>query len=72
MKRAILTVLAGAAVALAPVGIPPAQAHAGDDPCAGITNPAAYQDCISDYITRREQTQCDASSNHGQLGQLCG
>lgn len=72
MKRAILAVSAAAAVALAPLGIPSAQAPAGDDPCASITDPAAHQDCINDYINRREQTQCDASSNHGQLGQLCG
>jgi hypothetical protein len=71
MKRAIMGVSAATAIALAPLCIPPAQAHAGD-PCAGITNPAAHQACIGDFVKRREQTQCDASPNHGQLGQLCG
>ena len=71
MKKAILGVSAAAAIALAPLCIPRAQAHA-DDPCVGITDPAAHQDCINDFFQRREQTQCDASSNHGQVGQLCG
>ena len=71
MKRAVMGVSAAAAIALAPVCIPPAQAHA-DDPCVSITDPDAHQACIDDFIQRREQTQCDASSNHGQLGQLCG
>jgi hypothetical protein len=71
MKRAIFGLLAAAGLVLAPLCIPLAQAHA-DDPCAGIIDPAAHQDCINDFIQRREQTQCDASSNHGQLGQLCG
>ena len=71
MKRAIFGVLAAAAFTLAPLGIPPAQAHA-DDPCADITDPAAHQACVDDFVQTREQRQCDASSNHGQLGQLCG
>jgi hypothetical protein len=71
MKRAIMGVSAAAAIALTPLCIPPAQAHA-DDPCVSITDPDAHQACIDDFIQRREQTQCDASSNHGQLGQLCG
>jgi hypothetical protein len=71
MKRALMGVSAAAAIALVPLCIPPAQAHA-DDPCVSITDPDAHQACIDDFIHRREQTQCDASSNHGQLGQLCG
>ncbi len=71
MKRAIMTVSAAAAIALAPLCIPPAQAHA-DDPCVSITDPAAHQACIDDFIFRRETAQCDASPNHGQVGQLCG
>ncbi len=71
MKRATFGLLAAALLALTPLCIPPAQAHA-DDPCAGITDPAAHQDCISDFVQSREQRQCDASSNHGQLGQFCG
>jgi hypothetical protein len=72
MKRAILGVSA-AAIALAPLCIPPAQAHA-DDPCVSITDPAAHQACIDKFQRdiRREKTQCEASPNHGQLGQLCG
>jgi hypothetical protein len=75
MKRAILGVSAAAAIALAPLCIPPAPAPApahADDPCVSITDPDAHQACIDDFIQRREQTQCDASSNHGQVGQLCG
>jgi hypothetical protein len=71
MKRAILGVSAAAAVALAPLCIPPAQAHA-DDPCVGITDPAAHQACIENFIYKRETSQCEASPDHGQLGQLCG
>ena len=49
MKKAILGVSAAAAIALAPLCIPRAQAHA-DDPCVGITDPAAHQDCINDFL----------------------
>jgi hypothetical protein len=73
MKRAILGVSAAAVIGLAPLCIPPAPAPAhADDPCVSITDPAAHQACIDDFIQRRETNQCDASSNHGQLGQLCG
>jgi hypothetical protein len=74
MKRAIMGVSAAAAVALVPLGIPPAQAHAGD-PCVSITGPAAHRACIDEYLRnfyRREMAQCDASPNHGQVGQVCG
>lgn len=71
MKRATFGLFAAALLALTPLCIPLAQAHAGD-PCAGITDPAAHQDCINDFVQTREQRQCDASSNHGQLGQFCG
>ena len=56
MKKAIMAVSAAAAIALAPLCIPPAQAHA-DDPCVSITDPAAHQACIDEYmrdIYRRE------------------
>jgi hypothetical protein len=53
MKRAILGVSAAAAIALAPLCIPPAPAHA-DDPRVSITDPAAHQACIDDFIQRRE------------------
>ncbi len=67
MKRAILGVSAAAAIVLTPLCIPPAQAHA-DDPCVRITDPAAHQACLRD-IYRREHRQCEASPNHGQIGQ---
>ena len=71
MKRAIMGVSAAAVIALAPLCIPPAQAHA-DDPCVSITDPDAHQACIDDFVQRREKAQCDASPHQGQLGQLCG
>ena len=76
MKRRITGVSAAAATALAPLGIPPAQAHAdADDPCVSITDPAAHQTCMDEFLRdfyKREMAQCDASSNHGQIGQVCG
>ncbi|WP_156746708.1 hypothetical protein [Mycobacterium sp. E2733] len=72
MKKALLGVSAAAAIALAPLYIPPALAHAVDNPCAGITDPAAHQACIDQYlrdIYKREHRQCEASPNHGQTGQ---
>jgi hypothetical protein len=74
MKRALMRASAAAGIALASLCIPPAQVHA-DDPCEGITDPAAHQACIDKYLDdlrRRELSQCEASPNHGQLGQLCG
>ena len=72
MKRAIAGVSAAAAVALAPLCVPPAQAHA-DDPCLSITDPVARQACIDqqDDPIRRYQGNCDASPFFGQEGQLC-
>jgi hypothetical protein len=77
MKRAILGVSAAAAIALAPLCIPPAQAHADDPPCVSITDPAARQACIDEFlrlrdIYRRVVAECQASPNHGQVGQVCG
>jgi hypothetical protein len=71
MKRAILGASAAAAIALAPLCIPPAHADP-IDPCVSITDPAAHQACIGDFVKRREKAQCDASPHQGQLGQLCG
>ena len=77
MKRAIMGVSAATAIALAPLYIPPAQAHA-DDPCVGITDPAAHQACIDkfprDNLMRRYLLgDCEgASPLDGQLGQVCG
>jgi hypothetical protein len=73
MKRAIMGVSAAAAIALAPLCIPPAQAHA-DDRCVS-TNPAAHQACIDgfprDNPMRRYQGNCEASPLYGQEGQFC-
>jgi hypothetical protein len=72
MKRAIMGVSTVAAVLLAPLCVAPAHAHA-DDPCVGITDPAAYQACTDrrDNPMRRYQGNCDASPLYGQEGQLC-
>ena len=77
MKRAILGASAVAAIALAPLCISPAQAHA-DDPCIGITDPAAYQACIDGNSLRDNQRQryqlgdCSgASPRDGAMGQVC-
>ena len=72
MKRILAGMTALAAVGLAPLCVPTAQAHA-DDPCVGITDPVAYQACIDrrDNPTRRYQGNCDASPFYGQEGQLC-
>ncbi len=59
-----------AAIALAPLCIPPAQAHA-DDPCSGITDPAIHQGCVDGLRLRRFQGDCQASPLNGQLGQVC-
>ena len=74
MKKTLVGASAAAVIALAPFCIPPAQAHA-DNPCASITDAAAHQGCINDSrrdFYRREIAQCEASPNHGQVGQLCG
>jgi hypothetical protein len=73
MKRAVMGVSAAAAIALAPLCIPPAQAHA-DDRCVS-TNPAAHQACIDGFLRddplRRYQGNCEASPLYGQEGQFC-
>ncbi|GAA4291534.1 hypothetical protein [Mycobacterium paraffinicum] len=74
MGRAIAASVA-ALIALAPLCIPPAQARA-DDPCAGITDPTAYQDCINrssadDTMHGPRMGNCEASPDYGQLGQIC-
>jgi hypothetical protein len=71
--KAIMGVRAAVAIALAPLWIPPAQAHA-DDPCVSITDPA-HQACSDEFLRgfyRREKAECEASPNHGQVGQVCG
>ena len=76
MKKALVGVLAAAAIALAPLCIPPAQAHA-DDRCASITDPAAHQACIGSLrdnpMRRYHLGNCEgASPIDGQAGQVCG
>jgi hypothetical protein len=77
MKRVIMGVSAAAAITLAPLCIPPAQARA-DDPCVSVTDPAAHQACIDGFLPhnpmRRYQLgDCEgASPLDGQVGQVCG
>jgi hypothetical protein len=73
MRKVILGVSAAAAIALAPLGILPARAHSGD-PCASATDPVAHQACIDKLreFWLRERRACEASPNHGQVGQVCG
>ena len=77
MKRALMGVSAAVAIPLAPLCIPPAQAHA-DDPCVSITVPAAPQACIDKFprgnsMRRYPLGDCEgASPIDGQVGQLCG
>jgi hypothetical protein len=72
MKRAIMGASASAVIALGPLCIPPAQAHA-DDPCVSVTDPAAHQACIDDpmHTYRRGDGECQANPDYGQVGQFC-
>ena len=75
MKKALMGASAAAVIALAPLCIPPAQAHA-DDPCVSITDPAAHQACIDesrpgDAIHRGQMGDCQASPDYGSEGQFC-
>ncbi len=74
MKRAMGASVA-AAIALTPLCISQAQAHA-EDPCVSIIDPAAHQACIdappTDDSTRGPRMgDCQASPDYGQLGQFC-
>lgn len=73
-QRAILGVSATAAVALAPLCVPPAQAHA-EDPCISVTEPAAHQDCIDEFLRdhpmHRYRGECQSSPRWGAEGQFC-
>ncbi len=74
MKKAMGASLA-TAIALTPLGISSARAHA-EDPCVSITDPAAHQICIdksqTDDSTRGPRMgDCQASPNYGQEGQFC-
>jgi hypothetical protein len=66
---------AAAVIALAPLCMPPAQAHA-DDPCVSITDPAAHQACIDasppdNPIDGFRMGDCQASPDYGAQGQFC-
>jgi hypothetical protein len=63
--------IAAAVIALFGWPTAPAQAHA-DDPCVGITDPVLHQACIDNYRDLYERRACEASPNHGQVGQVCG
>jgi hypothetical protein len=82
MKKALMGPSAAAVIALGPLCIPPAQAHA-DDPCVSITDPAAHQACIDESLRdnpirryqrdcplHRYQCECQSSSLYGQVGQF--
>ena len=67
--------LVATVIALAPLCIPPAPAHA-DDPCTNITDPAAHQACIDKSMTDDSMLgprmgDCQASPDYGQVGQFC-
>ena len=75
MRKALMGASAAAVIALAPLCIPPAQAHA-DDPCVSITDPAAHQACIDGSLTddpmqRSRMGDCQASPDYGSEGQFC-
>jgi hypothetical protein len=74
MKKALMGVSAAAAIALGPLCIPPALAHA-DDPCVTITDPAARQACsdesLRDDPLRRYRGNCESSPYFGPEGQVC-
>lgn len=77
MKKALMGASVAAAIALAPLCIPPAPAHAGD-PCVSVTDPAAHQTCIDNFLhgnpmRRYPLGDCEgASPIDGQVGQVCG
>ena len=75
MKRALMGASAAAALGLAPLCIPPAEAHA-DDPCVSITDPAAHQACVDESLPdhptdRPRMGECQASPSYGAEGQFC-
>jgi hypothetical protein len=74
MTKALLGASAAAVIALAPLCLPPAQAHA-DDPCVSVTDPVAHQACIDglppDDPARRWQGDCQSSPDRGAEGQIC-
>ena len=76
MKTAIMCASAVVSITLASLGISPPQAHAEDDPCAGITDAAAHQACVDGFprdnpMRKSQLGNCEASPIYGQVGQLC-
>ncbi len=74
MKKALMGASAAAVIALAPLCIPPAQAHA-DDSCVSITDPAAHQACSDESLRHdpmhRYQGNCQSNPDYGAEGQVC-
>jgi hypothetical protein len=75
MNKALMGASAAAVIALAPLCMPPAQAHA-DDPCVSIADPAVHQACIDEFLRdhtmdRYQMGDCQASPDYGQEGQVC-
>jgi hypothetical protein len=74
MKKALMGASAAAVIALAPLCIPPVQAHA-DDPCVSITDPAVHQACFDKFLRddplHRYQGNCKSSPDYGAEGQVC-
>ena len=75
MKTALMGASAAAVIALAPLCLSPAQAHA-DDPCVSIIDPVAHQACIDesapDNATQSDPMgNCPASPDYGAEGQFC-
>jgi len=75
MKKALMGASAAAVIALAPLCIPAVQAHA-DDPCVSITDPAAHQACIDEFLRddpmrRYQMGDCQESPDYGAEGQFC-
>ena len=70
MKKALVGASAAAVMALAPLCLPPAQAHA-DDPCVSIIDPAAHQACINEHRPEIRMGDCGADPDNGQVGQFC-
>jgi hypothetical protein len=75
MNKALMGASAAAVIAVAPLCMPPAQAHA-DDPCVSIADPAVHQACIDEFLRdhpmdRYQMGDCQASPDYGQEGQVC-
>jgi hypothetical protein len=73
MKKVLMGASVAALIAVAPLCISPARAHA-DDPCSSITDPAAHQACIDQPVPNDSTPRmgnCQASPDYGAEGQFC-